>query len=315
MNKHQCIIGLRYDEIGNEISVPNVSDYTETVSLPFTFKYYGINYNNVRISTDGWIAFGNGPQIAPVNNILPYNDNVNNMAAVFWDDLYLIDGNYVEGKILYYNDNANHRFIIEWDSIAHNDLVNEPENETFQAILLDPAFYPTATGDGEIIYQYKHVEEITSNTIGIENNTQDVGLQYVFNEIYNQTATGLVSEYALKFTTEPPYLYIFTSVDENPGINDHIPAGINLEQNYPNPFSSSTWIDYSLPDQSDVILNIYHVNGKLVRTLQNGHQTAGKYSIEWNGLNDSGNNVNSGIYFYRLKTDDFVETKKMFKLN
>ncbi len=53
---------------------------------------------------------------------------------------------------------------------------------------IDPAYYPTPTGDGEIIFQYKEVEEAGSCTIGIENNSENVGLQYLFNEIYDATA-------------------------------------------------------------------------------------------------------------------------------
>jgi len=298
--------------IGTQINVPNISDYTKTVELPFTFKYYGLDYNQLRISTDGWIAFGDGSQTAPENTALPNNDNVNSMAAVFWDDLY--DVYFVDGNILYYNDNANHRFIIEWDSIAHNGYVSEPKEEVFQAILLDPAYYNTTTGDGEIIFQYKKVEEIESNTIGIENHSQDIGLQYVFNDEYDPTASVLRNEYAIKFTTEPPFILIVTGDEDQYLSNELIPNGFVLEQNYPNPFNSLTWINYSLPKSSNAAINIYNVRGELIRTLQNGQQPAGKYSVVWNGLNDSGNPVRSGIYFYRLQTESFIETMKMFML-
>ena len=95
----------------------------------------------------------------------------------------------------------------------------EPQKEVFQAILLDPAFYQTSTGDGEIIFQYKKLEEITSNTIGIENSTQDIGLQYVFNEDYDQTASVMANGMAIKFTTESPIIPMIVSVDENLGNN------------------------------------------------------------------------------------------------
>ena len=146
---------VEIESVGTQVYVPNVSDFTSTIDLPFTFKYYGINYNHLRISTDGWIAFGGGDQIAPINNTLPYNDDIISMAAVFWDDLYDIEY-LAEGDIFYYFDNANHRFIIEWDSISHNDFTYEPKPEVFQAILLDPAYYPTTTGDGELIFQYNN---------------------------------------------------------------------------------------------------------------------------------------------------------------
>jgi hypothetical protein len=300
---------VEISETGTQINVPGISDYTSTVSLPFIFEYYGINYTQVRVSTDGWIAFGSGSQTAPLNTALPNNDNVSSMVAPFWDDLY--DGEFEEGKILYYNDVANHRFIIEWDSIAHNDTTAEPKNEVFQVLIFDPAHYPTATGNGEIIFQYRDIKDITNNTVGIENHSQAIGLQYVFDEAYDPTASELINNLAIKFTTEAPTYNLITDVDDNQN-----PGGFNgfiLEQNQPNPFSSSTWINYLLPETGNVFLAIYNVNGELVRTLQYGQQNPGKYSVMWNGLNDSQNKVSPGIYFYRLQVGNYIKTLKLLK--
>ena len=299
--------------VGNQINVPQLlSDYTETVSLPFTFKYYGVDYNSIRVSTDGWIAFGSGTQVAPVNTGLPNNDNVSSMAAAFWDDLH--DPDFLtEGDLFYYHDNTNHRFIVQWDSISHNGFTFDPNREVFQVILIDPAYNNTTTGDGEIIFQYKDIKDHSSNTVGIENQAQNIGLQYVFNENYNPTAATLNNQLAIKFTTQPPCPSLITSIDEGayPGI---VPSAYGLEQNIPNPFDKHTLIHYSLPVKSDVTLMVYNVRGELVRTLQSGQQKAGKYAVEWNGLNDDQLPVSSGIYFYRLQTENYVETMKMFML-
>ena len=296
---------VEIDEVGTQIDVPGVSDYTETVVLPFTFKYYGVNYDYIRISTDGWIALNGGGQIAPINGTLPSNDNVNNMVAVFWDDLY--DVQYLwEGDIYYYYDNPNHRFIIEWDSISHNDTLTEPKQEIFQAILLDPAYYTTATGDGEIIFQYKKVISITSNSVGIENDFQDDGLQYVFDQYYDATASTLVNQLAIKFTTEPAFTSIITADEKGVERGD-----FHLDQNFPNPFNKRTSINFTLPEQSHVSLSIYNIKGELVRVLYDGRQSSGKHRVEWNGLNDEGKEAASGIYFYRLQSDSFIQTKKM----
>jgi hypothetical protein len=301
------------ETIGTQLPLPDVSDYTQTVNLPFTFKYYGVNYSQVRISTDGWIAFGSGTQTAPLNAQLPNNDNVNSMVAAFWDDLYDIE--YFMGSIYYYNDAANHRFIIEWDSIARNIISAEPVKEYFQMILLDPEYYPTATGDGEIIVQYEKIEGAVSNTIGIENHTVDIGLQYVFNDEYDPTASVLVNEFAIKFTTEPPFTNIITGVADGqvPG-NKPDPRDYGLFQNHPNPFISNTWIDYSLPGPANVTINIYDIRGAFVCALYNGQQSAGKYSVEWNGLNSAGAAVSAGVYFCRLQTENYSGTMKMFML-
>ena len=89
-----------------------------------------------------------------------------------------------------------------------------------------------------------------------------------------------------------------------------------LLANFPNPFNPETWIPYQLAKDADVSLHIYAVNGTLVRTLILGHQPAGIYrsrsrSAYWDGRNEFGEPVASGLYFYTLTTDDFTATRKM----
>ena len=85
-----------------------------------------------------------------------------------------------------------------------------------------------------------------------------------------------------------------------------------LEGNYPNPFNPETVIRYSLRDESWVNLAIYDVAGRKVRTLIDGQQTAGNgLQITWDGRNDSGSQVASGIYIYRLQSNQSVASGKM----
>ena len=89
----------------------------------------------------------------------------------------------------------------------------------------------------------------------------------------------------------------------------------NLNQNYPNPFNPTTIIRYNLEDVSDVTLAVYNMRGRLVKTLVNSRQPAGRYDIQWNADNDFGARMASGLYFYKLDarsgTKRFVETRKM----
>jgi hypothetical protein len=292
---------------GTRVTNNGVGDYTQTVTLPFNFKYYGIDYTQVRISTDGWLAFGSGTQTAPINAGLPHNDNVNNMVACFWDDLY--DAEVDSGFIYYYNDNYNHRFVVEWDTIARNDFGSEPSLEVFEAVLYDPDYYPTPTGDGVIIVNYKQVMSPEFCTIGIENQLQDIGIQYVFNNAYDPTASPLINQFAVKFTTEPPFASIITSTGDSGGKPSN---GYLLGQNHPNPFRNSTWIDYTLPESCQVSVEIFDVNGGLIKTLVTKRQAAGSYTVKWDGSNAAGNPVSSGVYLYKLKTQNFEDTGKMF---
>ena len=95
-----------------------------------------------------------------------------------------------------------------------------------------------------------------------------------------------------------------------------IPERTSLLVNYPNPFNPETWIPYQLAQGSDVQIHIYAVNGVLVQTLDLGYQAAGIYTDRsraayWNGRNEAGELVASGVYFYRLTAGDFTATRKM----
>ncbi len=95
-----------------------------------------------------------------------------------------------------------------------------------------------------------------------------------------------------------------------------VPEETALLANYPNPFNPETWIPYQLASPSEVTLKIYDMNGRVVRRLNMGHQTAGMYrnrnrAAYWDGRNQSGEFVASGLYFYTLKTGKFAATRKM----
>ncbi len=87
-----------------------------------------------------------------------------------------------------------------------------------------------------------------------------------------------------------------------------------LKQNEPNPFNLSTKISFDLPTASNVKLDIYDILGQKITSLVNNNIVAGQYEFNWDGLNQSNEEVASGVYFYSLKVDDFTETKKMMLL-
>jgi len=90
-----------------------------------------------------------------------------------------------------------------------------------------------------------------------------------------------------------------------------VPGTFALEQNYPNPFNPSTTIDVSVASDSQITLNVYDINGRLVSTLANDVYEAGYHSFIWNGLDQTGNKVSAGIYFYSLFAGEMTVTKKM----
>jgi hypothetical protein len=98
-----------------------------------------------------------------------------------------------------------------------------------------------------------------------------------------------------------------------------IPQKLALLQNYPNPFNPETWIPYTLNQATDVEIQIYNANGQLIRTLRLGEQAAGYYvtkdkSAYWDGTNDVGEQVTSGVYFYKFITGKQTFVRRMVLL-
>lgn len=90
-----------------------------------------------------------------------------------------------------------------------------------------------------------------------------------------------------------------------------IPEKFSLSQNYPNPFNPVTRMDYTLPKRSRVVISIYNVLGQEVKTIINREQEYGYHSITWDGIDNRGKQMSSGVYFARMNSDSFSQTKKM----
>jgi hypothetical protein len=90
-----------------------------------------------------------------------------------------------------------------------------------------------------------------------------------------------------------------------------LPSDFSLKQNYPNPFNPATTIEYSLPKRGHVTIEIFNLLGQKVRTLMDEYKSTGNYTITWDGTDNSGNQLSTGIYFCRLHAGDYVQTKKL----
>ncbi len=101
------------------------------------------------------------------------------------------------------------------------------------------------------------------------------------------------------------------SVKEDEIIN---PKAFSLGQNYPNPFNPTTAISYEIPKASDISIKVYNLLGQEIRTLFKGKQNAGKFVITWDGRDNAGKAVSTGIYFYRLNAPNFIQTRKMIMI-
>jgi hypothetical protein len=124
-------------------------------------------------------------------------------------------------------------------------------------------------------------------------------------------SSGGIEPQASRFT----YGYDGLGVTEVAPGKSGIPTEYNLSQNYPNPFNPTTQINFDLPKQSPVTLEIYDMLGQKVRTLLSGDMmNPGYYQVTWNGTNQYGHSVASGVYYYRIVADKFTSLKKMMFL-
>jgi hypothetical protein len=92
-----------------------------------------------------------------------------------------------------------------------------------------------------------------------------------------------------------------------------LPEEYALSQNFPNPFNPSTSFTLSLPEASDYSIRIFNITGQMVKTYA-GHLEAGNHTITWDGSNQQGGKVASGVYFYKAEASQFTETRKMMML-
>ena len=117
---------------------------------------------------------------------------------------------------------------------------------------------------------------------------------------------------AIHTTMQATVIVSPTSVGD--GNSSNFPRDYSLNQNFPNPFNSSTLISYYLPKKGKVNLEVYNILGQRIRILAEKEEEPGLKIISWEGEDDRGLSVPTGIYFYRLTAQDFVDTKKMVYL-
>ena len=164
--------------------------------------------------------------------------------------------------------------------------------------------------------------------VGISNNTTPGSFTIISGPNYIQAPVEW-TEYTYQIT-QPGPLYIgiqclsndafFFCVDDvtvaGNDVNDpEVPVvATALHNNYPNPFNPETTISYSVKDREPVTLEIYNIKGQLVKTLVKGIQEPGNHTIVWNGTDDNGRSVSSGVYYYKMQAGKYSSTKKMIMM-
>lgn len=159
-----------------------------SVPLPFAFPFYGTAHNQVRVCSNGYLTFGTGGSTW-TNTPIPNPDGPNSLIAPFWDDL--TPGS--TGSVYYYYDEANNQFIVEYKNMSQ---WGSTADLTFEVILRP---------NGAIVYQYKTmIGDLTSATVGIENDTGTDGLQVVYNAPYIEDGMAIAFAPVGKILTVSP---------------------------------------------------------------------------------------------------------------
>ncbi len=238
-------------------------DASLNIPLPFTFQYYGIPVDTITVCTNGWISMVPNAAFTHFRNWpIPSALGPDGMVAPFWDDLTTNNN----GRVYAWDDTANHRVVIEWSRMPALGWPSPPE--TFEVILFDPAYYTTPTGDGEILFQYQDITQVTGNywdnqysTIGIESPDQTIGLEIVYSETYSQVTTAHPqNRRAYLFTTR--FDYTPPSGDLQITLTPHDPPIMIppsggtfsyttlLQNNTTAPLNTDVWFSVRLPDGS-----------------------------------------------------------------
>ncbi|HEY3250015.1 MAG TPA: T9SS type A sorting domain-containing protein [Ignavibacteria bacterium] len=229
----------------------------------------------------------------------PYNQNVR-VAAVHQQNpnlaYALINGVGTPGQKIYKTTNRG----INWANISGDipdvpmgDLVPHPTDNNKLYLGTQLGCY-RSTNAGQNWHRWNN---------GIPDATVITEMSYVDSTIINNKFYVVIGTYGRSIWVRD------ISGDDPIGITQigsNVPKRFSLEQNYPNPFNPATNIKFALPKSSFIRIIIYDLNGREVETIVNNTLEAGYYNIDWNG-----NNYASGVYFYKLVTDGFVETKKM----
>jgi len=204
-----------YDIRGTQIPFQGnspVQGEARRIDLPFRTRFYGLDYRQITVGSNGFICMGDQSRITNFQN-WPMDRCIGGgagMLAPFWDALSLGQN----GRVYYAYDRENNRFIVEWSRLIHASGGNA--DLRFQAFILDADFWITESGNPDITFQYKSISQSAGAggnwstdapfaSVGISSPFGDTGLNYSFNNTGPVTSAPLEARRALLFSTSPRY--------------------------------------------------------------------------------------------------------------
>ncbi len=311
--------------------------------LEFAFPFYDQAFWNFRVCSNGFITF-TSTSTDYSNEPIP-GASIENLIAPFWEDINPSNG----GSVYWYADAD--MAVVSWINVPAFDWGYGTGPFTFQVILypngvillqymdmnapLDHETIGIQNAMADIGLQIAYEQLYVHNELAVKINagwlstdphsgvvdpggTCPVDVIMDASLLEDGTHEGMLTISCYDENVDLPVMNIpVTFVVDHVGIEDGIvslPREFALDQNYPNPFNARTEIRYALPTDSDVQLEIYNILGQKVATLVDGKQKAGYHAFIWNGTTTSGNVAASGMYLYKLTTNEKTFVKKMLML-
>jgi len=318
-----------------------------TIGLPLAFAFYNgsTDETQLTVGSNGYLTFDSDAAVAD-NAPVPSAVDPNSFIAPFWDDLNPAAG----GSVFYYYDLSDTSFIVQYSNVprasGEGDYTFEVVLRREPSSLADVILFQYLDMQGELNSATVGIEnDDASAGLEIVHNAPYVhdGLAVSIEELYTwvdaEPRSGVVAggdstivailsdciradageyEIDLVFYTndpdEPEFVieYFLTILATGIDDEDQLPTELSLLGNYPNPFNPVTVIRYDLPTVTEVDLRVYDLSGRLVCVLVDGVvQNGGRRSAAWDGRDDRGRRVGSGVYFYELEANGRVFRRKM----
>jgi hypothetical protein len=309
--------------------------------LGFSYPYYENTYSSIRICSNGWIS-PTSTSTTYLNGSIPNTAIPNEFMPVFWDDLNPSDG----GTIYFYTNSVDSA-IVAWVDVPHYSFSGDGIY-TFEVIVTASGdiTYQYSSLTGLVNSNTIGIENITGTDglqVALDQDYAVDGLAVQFllptfwmyaiptggydlpGGTFNGTIVFDARELEIGQYTghlninsndpDEPIVVVPCTLNVGPvGVeesSDNLPTSFSLMQNYPNPFNPSTQISFALPTASDVSLAVYDLLGRQVRILVSGRVEAGVHTVVWNGTDQTGKSVTSGVYFYSIKAGDNTEIRRM----
>jgi hypothetical protein len=302
-NEHPTFNWIETRGHGTRLSLDD--DQTVTLPLPAgfgSFRYYGQDYTSLSVSSNGFIIPGSSTTSLYENAALPSTTLGGPAICPCWTDLCPGDGN----GVWWFPDTADHALVVEWDSVAYYSP--RTSWDKFEVVFCDSTLRDSSDNN-PFAFQYLTANNYTGNTVGIQNPSQTIGINALFDGSYAHACAQIVPHRAMYFTTGSPETGAADAGWRRPGPRLTLLGMPSLLRN------NNAHLRLNLPVSGRVRLAVHDVTGRRIRTLIDADLKPGLYTVSWNRTDDLGRKVAAGIYLYRLETPAGALNLKAVVLN